>query len=383
MIDFETNQSQVFCNTRLSAEKCKFLEKYLLTVASSQPLYWFATSGTTAKNYHQRWVCLSRKAIMASASIVNMHMACQEEDVWLSPLPRFHVGGAAIYARAYLSGARVHSIDCWEPKSFCYQIQQQKATLTALVPAHVYDLVARQLKCPTPLRAAIVGGGSLAPDLYCSAIALGWPLMPSYGMTECSSQIATAPLYSWMNRSAGTFSIPPLQLLPHIEARTDDQSCLQLCSPALLSCYALVSAEGCTELVHPLVDGWLTTEDRVVIEGQNLKVLGRMADWVKVGGESVNLVPLQELLDSHCHQLGVSGQAVLVPWPDERLGHVLVAAVTPAVESVLSELQELFHRQILPYERIRAVHTVPLIPKTPLGKVARQLLLDAIRASKV
>ena len=42
----------------------------------------------------------------------------------------------------------------------------------------------------------MTGGGALDPSLYKQARDLGWPLLPSYGLTECGSQVATASLSS-------------------------------------------------------------------------------------------------------------------------------------------------------------------------------------------
>ena len=63
---------------------------------------------------------------------------------------------------------------------------------SSLVPAQVLDLVRAGLRPPPVLRAIVVGGGAISAELYRDARALGWPVLPSYGMTECCSQIATA-----------------------------------------------------------------------------------------------------------------------------------------------------------------------------------------------
>src|SRR5690606_29685378 len=45
---------------------------------------------------------------------------------------------------------------------------------------------------PPNLKGVFVGGGELRNQLYLSATRLGWPLLPTYGMTEACSQVATA-----------------------------------------------------------------------------------------------------------------------------------------------------------------------------------------------
>jgi O-succinylbenzoic acid--CoA ligase len=81
-------------------------------------------------------------------------------------------------------------------------------TLASLVPAQVSDIVRDHIRrrCHyAPLWSAGAVRGALQ-----WARALGWPLLPSYGMTECCSQVATAKLES-----------RDLVLLDHIEARID------------------------------------------------------------------------------------------------------------------------------------------------------------------
>ena len=152
-------------------------------------------------------------------------------------LPDFHVGGLGIWARAYLSGAAVVDFKQahpgkWQSQAFYQYIQQVKGTLSALVPAQIYDLAALECPAPSSLRAVIVGGGALLPGLYERAVALGWPLLPSYGLTECGSQVATAALESWQQKE------PSLQLLPHLKG-CEQKGCLSFARILSFKCLCL------------------------------------------------------------------------------------------------------------------------------------------------
>ena len=141
----------------------------------------------------------------------------------------------------------------------------KRQTLTSLVPAQVFDLVNAGLKPPHILRAVLVGGGRLEDALYQKATALGWPLLPGYGMTEAASQIATA-------RPGGNGT---LHLLPCWEARTDDAGRLLLRGAPLLCGCMVPSPDGWTFQGALDVDGWFTTADRVRLDGRVLTHLGR------------------------------------------------------------------------------------------------------------
>jgi O-succinylbenzoic acid--CoA ligase len=224
-------------------------------------------------------------------------------------------------------------------------------TLASLVPAQVSDLVRARTPAPESLRAVVVGGGALSPALYDQARALGWPLLPSYGMTECCSQVATAPLAPLAPRPS------PLVLLDHVEARVEPDGRLAVRSEALFSGYA--TEEG---FVDPKIDGWFVTEDVATIEGRTLRVQGRSGDFVKVGGESVDLSRLDRILS----ELGADAAAVAIP--DERLGHVIALAIASGDHEAIAAA---FNARVFPFERARLILPVAEIPRTPLGKIMR------------
>ena len=53
------------------------------------------------------------------------------------------------------------------------------------------QLLEQRVAPPTSLRVTLIGGAALAQPLYEKAIAAGWPLYPSYGMSETAAQLAS------------------------------------------------------------------------------------------------------------------------------------------------------------------------------------------------
>jgi O-succinylbenzoic acid--CoA ligase len=135
---------------------------------------WLATSGTSGRF---KLVALARQAMEASARAVNAHLGASAQDVWINPLPLFHVGGLGILARAHLTGSRCELLHgAWDSQRFVDAVRRCDATLSALVPTQVHDLVQRGLPAPECLRGVVVGGGVLTEDLFARAAGLGWPL---------------------------------------------------------------------------------------------------------------------------------------------------------------------------------------------------------------
>ena len=347
MIDFTSDETHLLLNPRMPEEERVRLGQ----LAAKFPLrghVWIATSGTTGA---LKLTALSKSAILASAAAVNAHLGGDARDVWCNVLPPFHVGGLGIDARAHLSGARVIT-RAWDAHVF-----EEGMTLSALVPAQVRDLVDAGVRPPGSMRAIVVGGGALSEELDRAGRALGWPLLPSYGMTECCSQVATATLDS-----------PDMILLSHLEGRVGSDGRLAFRGSSTLTGYALVDGS----FVDPKVDGWFITEDVGSIDGRVVRVEGRSGEFVKIGGESVDLARLDAIADAVARETGVD--AAIIAVPDARLGHVIHCAAT----SEAGEFVEAFNGRVMPFERIRAVHRVDAIPRSALGKLQRSALLGRI-----
>ncbi|HEX8169627.1 MAG TPA: AMP-binding protein [Thermoanaerobaculia bacterium] len=348
MIDWRSSESHLLLNPRMPEEERRRLESFVTPLESH---VWLATSGTSGA---LKLTALSKRALLVSAAAVNRHLESTARDVWYCVLPTFHVGGVSIHARAFLSGARVVELP-WDPHAFA---ASRELTLASLVPAQVSDLVRERLDPPPSLRAIVVGGGALGDDLYGAARAAGWPLLPSYGMTECCSQVATATLAS-----------PELILLDHVDARIEADGRIALQSESLLTGYG-------TE--HGFIDakqnGWFITEDLGIVRGRVLHVAGRRGEFVKIGGESVDLARLDRIVSS------VAGdRAAIVAMPDPRLGHVIHLVVERGADTAI--IAAAYDARVHPFERARRVHLVSRIPRTALGKLKRVELAASLPTS--
>ena len=108
------------------------------------------------------------------------------------------------------------------------------------------------------------------------------------------------------------------------------------------------------------------------MDGQTLRVFGRAGDFVKIGGESVDLKRLDRILSELA-----GDDAAIVAVAEERLGHVIHLAT--AIEP---HFVDAFNQRVHPFERIREVHRVESIPRSPLGKLLRAELAQEIAAER-
>jgi O-succinylbenzoic acid--CoA ligase len=188
----------------------------------------------------------------------------------------------------------------------------------------------------------------------------GWPLLPSYGLTEAASQVATA--------LPGQTDFAWMPLLPHFEARTALDGILELRGPALLDGWMVFPANGAPEWEDPKRDGWLRTGDRAGLRGRELRVLGRADDLVKIRGELVDLAALECALQA-CVR---SGKVALHSRPDERNGATLhvVAESAAAVREAEAAIDGIFPPYARPSEVVHGT-----IETTALGKTVRHRAL--------
>jgi O-succinylbenzoic acid--CoA ligase len=347
---------------------------------------WVTSSGSSASSQREiKLIGLSQKALFASAQAVNEHLDCSKADRWLNVLPLFHVGGLGIIYRAHLSQSdAVNLYDDsfkWNPEAFHQKLKSENITLTSLVPTQIFDLVAKKLRAPHPLRAVVVGGAALGPDLYRQARELGWPLLPSFGMTEVGSQIATAALSSL----GCSGSRPKLQILKHMQVRVDENQFLFVKSPSLMSGYFQLLGNSFVE--NSFVEGtWFKTQDKAVVQNLQLEILGRGDDVIQVLGENVNLAFLREKLATIFSQNHYAGVWALIGSADLRKGSGLVLVLEEKNKSQIQLINQIiaqFNQQVLPFERLTQTSFVDSIPKTPLGKILYGSLLPVTAISKI
>lgn len=340
---------------------------------------WLMNSGTTGD---VRFVALSKGALLSSAKAVNTHLEVVHSDIWLCALPHFHVGGLSIYARSYLSASRVESLPGkWDAHRFVQQAESAQATLTSLVPTQVFDLVQAGLRPPPSLRAVLVGGDRLSVQLYDDGRALGWPILPTYGMSEASSQIATAKL-----SSLACEEFPALKVLPHVAVACAEDGRISIRGPSLLSGY--LTSQG---FVDPCIDGWFATSDVGAIWerlGETfLHCRGRLDDVVKVRGELVSLSGLEEIVAQAVRNTKSRLRSCIVAIPHPRLGHELMLAVesiasNQEIDLLVQELKKIAPR----YAQIEAVTVpapLPLLPSGKIDKISLSTLVAFVRTHGV
>ncbi len=122
-----------------------------------------------------------------------------------------------------------------------------------------------------------------------------------------------------------------------------------------------------------LRDGWYFTGDTGYLDGDgDLFVTGRVDDMIVSGGENVSPGEIESVLSLH----PAVAEAAVAGLPDPRWGQVVTAFVRRSAE-VAAEALDQWCRQssLADYKRPRDYVFVAEIPKSPVGKILRRLLV--------
>lgn len=337
---------------------------------------WIASSGSSAKDLRSvKLIALSKSAFLTSAEAVNLHLKSNCEDIWLNPLPFFHVGGLSIYARAYLSRSHVENYQgIWNPENFYEQVLENRVTLASLVPTQIFDLVEKKIKSPRHLRALVIGGGALAPDVYEQALELGWPVLPSFGMTECCSQIATAELSFLKDKN------PKMKILSHVQADLNSEGKLKIRSSALLTGFAQWQGNE-AQWLDPKKDGWFVTEDQAILENGYIAPQGRGHQYIKILGEGVSLFRLQEIFEEIVRTEDPQNwqSYALISRPHSRKENEVIMLHATTSPDKLESIFKIYNSKVLSIEKAQEMIAVKEIPRTDLGKIKYQALAQDLK----
>jgi len=338
------------------------------------------TSGTTGR---PRGALLVAGAFEWNAAATALHLGASPDDRWLACLPLFHVGGLALLARATLTGAAVVVHPRFDAAAVSGALDRDGITHVSLVPTMLSRLLVARGGRPAPhgLRCVLLGGAAVAPALLDAALDAGWPLAPSYGLTEATSQVATqTPEETRRRRSVGGRPLPGLRI------RIEDDAGMalppgrvgEICvrGPTLMAGYLGLSGDT----ARALRGGWLHTGDagRLDPEGR-LEVLDRRSDLVVSGGENVYPAEVEAALLAHPAVL----EAAVAGEPDPELGHRVVAAVVlrPGLaEGAADEeaLRAFCRRRLAGFKVPRRIVATEALPRTGSGKVLRRAVPEQL-----
>ena len=340
---------------------------------SGAPLLLLFTSGTTGQ---PKGAMLSLEALWAAAAASSERLQTGADDRWLACMPLAHIGGLSILLRALHDGLLVVAHPRFSAAAVAASLHSEAITRLSLVPTMLRDLLDAGATPPPSLRTLLLGGAAAPPDLVRRAIAAGWPIATTYGLTEAAAQVTTATL-AQTAAAPGACGLPlPGCRLRITEPAADGVGQIEVASPSLMAGY-FNQPEATAERLR---DGWLRTGDLGLLlpDGQ-LRLVSRRSDLIVSGGE--NIYPAE--IEAALRTLPEVAEACVVGRPSDRWGQQVGAMLVlrPGASLTLEALRAALASSLATFKLPRLLRLVHALPHTAGGKVDRRAVADAFAAA--
>ena len=299
------------------------------------------TSGTTGDPKPVPLTVGNQDAAAAASAAA---LGSNADDRWLCPLPLFHIAGLAILVRCARSATTAVLHERFDVGRVKRALEGGEATLVSLVPAQLQRLRAAGLEDAPGLRAMLLGGGPVPPDLLEWATLQGLPARCTYGMTESASQVVVTDVGETAGRP-----------LPGAEIQIAPDGEILLRGDMVAR--SAVAA-----------DGWLHTNDIGYIDAHGrLHVEGRMDDLIVTGGEKVAPGAVEAVLLAH----PAVADAAVAGLPDEDWGEAVTAFVVERRPVADYDLLAFCREYLAGYQVPKRVLRVEALPRNAAGKLRR------------
>lgn len=386
-----------------------FTGEYEALLAAAQPLQdfpdfdektratTFYTTGTTGMPkgvyFSHRQLVLHTLSGLVSLASNPAQGSFHREDVYMPLTPMFHVHAWGIPYMATMLGVKQVYPGKYVPEHLLRLIEQEKVTYSHCVPTILHMLLKHPASEKTDFSRwkVIIGGAALPKSLCAAALHKGIDVYSGYGMSETCpiltiSQLTAAELehnspeeqISMRCRTGTPFSLVHVKVTDDKmqPVRDDDRSAGEIIvrAPWLTQGY-LKDQSNSRKL---WAGGWLHTSDVVCWnERGSVRITDRLRDAIKVGGEWLSSLELEDVLTSH----PAVSEAALLGQHHERWGEIPFALVVlkEGQELTAAELthhmREYIDKGLVPKEAVlMKVKFVAALEKTSVGKTDKMAM---------
>lgn len=291
---------------------------------------------TSGSEKDPKVVQLTHKNLASNIENVCVHEGLTGDDILLANLVFFHIFGLTVNLWiALVKGMTMVSYaNPTEFATICRIAREEKPTLMVGTPSFFWGYLQKSEPGDFKSVRIMVAGADKCPDALREGYMKkhGVTLLEGYGATETSPVVsANTP----ENNRPGSIG----KVIPNVKVKIEHLETGKECKPGEVG-KILVKGDlvmkgylGQPELTaEAIVDGWYNTGDMGYLDEDGyLWHSGRFKRFVKIGGEMVSLVQVENIMEKYLPE-GV--KCCIVEIPDEIKGATIVAAVTEEINKV-------------------------------------------------
>jgi fatty-acyl-CoA synthase len=359
-----------------------------LNIKDDDVAHLYYTSGTTGR---PKGVMLTHKNVKSHAlgTIADLHLT--DSDHWFHVAPLFHLADAwAAFAITWAGGKHV-IIPSFECLSVLRTVQEEKITLTNLIPT-MLNMMVNHPKAGdfdySSLRVILSGGAPIAPEVVRKIIeTFKCDYIQTYGMTETSPYLTMSILKQHLK------DLPYEEQLPfksstgrefiNVGLKVVDEQGREVARDNKQVGEIIVKGDIVTpgywnlpdETNKAIRDGWLYTGDLAVVnEEEYVTIVDRKKDMIITGGENVYSTEVENVLYTHPAVL----EAAVIGVPDPKWGEAVRACVVlkPGKAATEQEIISYCKENLAHYKAPKSVAFSDALPRTGSGKIYKKGLRD-------
>ncbi|HEY6950806.1 MAG TPA: AMP-binding protein, partial [Bacteroidota bacterium] len=371
MVFLEDLMASVSITDKLSAALRSKLPSFLLrtTIHQGNPDDTLVMLFTSGSEKDPKAVPLTHKNILTNIHSLEKVLDLSEQDTFLANLPYFHVFGqtANLWAPLYFGMTIVTYANPLDFRVICDIVREERCTLMVGTPSFFWGYLNKSKPGDFESVRIMLAGADKCPD----ALRNGFlekhkkTLLEAYGTTETSPGITVNTPEFNRPGSVG-------RVLPGVKVRLEDYETGKECKVGQIG-KILVKGDSVMkgyfddfeETAMHIRHGWYDTGDMGWMDKDGyLWHVGRLRRFMKVGGEMISLIRVEDELEKH---LPEGTLCCVVEIPDALRGAKIVAAVTTPIDerSVLKKMAEKLPNICLPKQFV----VIDELPKMASGKI--------------